>query len=159
MPDPGSPHDCPQPDPTLENSRFGVTASLDLPWPPTVNTYWRHTANGTKISKPGREYREQVIRKVEDLGFAGAFRSTDRLECRIETYPPDHRKRDLDNLPKAVLDSLHHAGMFVDDEQIDELHVSRGPVGGGYITVHISNLTPPNGSRTGPKGNSTKKPK
>ena len=37
-------------------------------------------------------------------------------------------KRDLDNILKSLLDSLDHAGVFDDDEQIDELHVLRAGV-------------------------------
>lgn len=89
------------------------------------------------ISDKGREYRREVwatLRGLRGLGHA-------RLAVRIEAYPPDRRKRDLDNLTKCLLDSLSHAGAYADDEQIDDLRVVRGPVSpGGYVRVRIDVL-------------------
>lgn len=105
-----------------------------LSWPPTVNTYWRRVGNRTLISRRGREYRKDVVaalRGLQGLGHA-------RLAVRIEAYPPDKRRRDLDNITKSLLDSLAHAGAYADDEQIDDLRIVRGPVSkGGYVRVRI----------------------
>ena len=49
-----------------------------------------------------------------------------RLYVTITAYQPDNRRRDLDNLPKAILDALQHAGVYEDDSQIDELRIGRG---------------------------------
>jgi crossover junction endodeoxyribonuclease RusA len=37
---------------------------------------------------------------------------------RVLAYPPDHRRRDLDNLAKAILDALQHAGVYGNDCQV-----------------------------------------
>ncbi len=37
---------------------------------------------------------------------------------RIEIHPPDDRRRDCDNVQKAVIDALQHAGVFWDDSQV-----------------------------------------
>lgn len=51
---------------------------------------------------------------------------------------PDKRERDLDNLFKALLDSLVKAGVLVDDSIIDELRiVRRKVVKNGLVKVHI----------------------
>jgi len=64
-----------------------------------------------------------------------------RLSVRIEAYPPDKRKRDLDNLPKAPLDALTISGLWKDDSQIDELHIVRcSVVSAGFIRVVINQL-------------------
>jgi crossover junction endodeoxyribonuclease RusA len=38
-------------------------------------------------------------------------------------YPPDRRKRDVDNTIKPTLDSLAHAGVMVNDVQVKRLTV------------------------------------
>ena len=48
-----------------------------------------------------------------------------RLGIFIKAYPPDHRARDLDNLLKAPLDALKHAGVISDDSLIDQLFIVR----------------------------------
>jgi len=56
------------------------------------------------------------------------FPHVGRLAVDIYVNPPDKRKRDLDNIPKALLDALTHAGIWEDDSQIDQLTITRGPV-------------------------------
>ena len=59
----------------------------------------------------------------------------------MDAFPPDRRRRDLDNLPKAVQDSIAHAGVFEDDSQIDLLIVRRcEPVKWGKAVVRIIGL-------------------
>lgn len=96
-----------------------------LPWPPTINTYYRVADGRTLISSEGREYRK-TVRKA--LLAARIFTAYGRLRLHIEAMPPDHRPRDLDNLLKSLLDALEHAGLFDDDEQIDDLRIVRGAV-------------------------------
>ena len=48
-----------------------------------------------------------------------------RLSVCLCVFPPDKRKRDLDNLLKISIDSLQKAGFFHDDSQIDSLEVHR----------------------------------
>ncbi|WP_140394409.1 RusA family crossover junction endodeoxyribonuclease, partial [Escherichia coli] len=51
---------------------------------------------------------------------------------------PDKRRRDLDNILKAPLDALTHAGLLIDDEQFDEINIVRGHlVLGGRLGVKI----------------------
>jgi hypothetical protein len=63
---------------------------------------------------------------------------TSTLSVRLLAYPPDRRIRDLDNLPKGVLDALTHAGVWGDDSQIDDLRIVRGSVTpGGRMEISI----------------------
>ncbi len=122
----------------LDGPRENGPASLDLPWPPTVNHYWK--GNGAKrfICKAGVEFRARVIAAVQS---GPARRFTGRLAVSIDAHPPDKRKRDLDNLLKASLDALQHSGLFDDDSQIDRLAILRGlPMVGGGLTVRITEL-------------------
>lgn len=50
-----------------------------------------------------------------------------RLAIEIKAYPPDKRKRDLDNILKSLLDSLVHAGVVEDDSQFDAIAIARLP--------------------------------
>jgi crossover junction endodeoxyribonuclease RusA len=90
------------------------------------------------ISADGRRYRKEVGECVL-MYVRGSRPLNGRLSVRIEAQPPDKRKRDLDNLLKAPLDALTHAGLWVDDEQIDELTIVRlGPLRGGALRVVVT---------------------
>lgn len=114
--------------------------TLTLPWPPSVNTYWRRVGARTLISKPGRQFRKAV---VNDLALWPYRRDTitGRIAVEMTCYPPDNRKRDLDNLPKSVLDALTHAGIWQDDGQIDDLRIVRAAVESpGRVVVEVHEL-------------------
>lgn len=94
---------------------------LELPFPPSVNRYWRRVGNMTKLSKAGREYKVAVHRAVlEQVGQMDRLQGD--LRVAVALYPPDRRRRDLDNFAgKAVFDALQNAGCMEDDCQIKEL--------------------------------------
>jgi crossover junction endodeoxyribonuclease RusA len=108
---------------------------IDLPWPPTANTYWRRNGGRYFISKRGQDYREYVAKAC--YAYQGLFVAEDRLRVKIKAYPPDKRKRDLDNLFKSTLDSIQHAGLYVDDCQIDKLSIERMPEYEGKISICV----------------------
>jgi crossover junction endodeoxyribonuclease RusA len=58
-----------------------------------------------------------------------------RLHVTLTAYPPDRRRRDIDNLAKSVLDAMQHAGVYLDDSQIDRLTIIRAEVEKGGIIV------------------------
>lgn len=100
---------------------------INLPWPPSVNTYWRSIMKGplagrVLLSEKGREYRKLVAKAVIEQRVPTA---TGKLAVWIHAMPPDRRARDLDNLPKGVLDSLKEAGVYRDDCDIDDLRITR----------------------------------
>lgn len=110
---------------------------LTLPWPPSNNVYYRNVDGVMKISENGRAYRKAVAGQV--LIQRGAKQYAGRLAVEIEAHVPDKRRRDLDNLFKSVLDSLTHAGVWLDDSQVDELSIKRMPIG-GLLKVRVSTL-------------------
>ena len=48
-----------------------------------------------------------------------------RLGVRAELYPPDKRKRDMDNAWKVISDACTRARVWIDDNQIDQLTLFR----------------------------------
>lgn len=96
---------------------------LTLPWPPSVNHYWRRNGARYFVSPEGKRFREEVCNRAKSLTFL--FGSDIKLMVSIEAYPPDRRRRDLDNILKSLLDALQHAGVYADDSQIDKLSVQR----------------------------------
>ena len=116
-----------------------TTYMYQLPYPPSVNSYWRSIpGKGVLISKEGRAYRASVIKAIGDSGL----RLSGRLCVKIDAYMPDKRKRDIDNINKALLDSMTHALVWGDDEQIDDLQVVRRPVEkGGRVVVTIREIS------------------
>jgi crossover junction endodeoxyribonuclease RusA len=110
---------------------------VDLPWPPTANTYWRRNGSRYFISTKGQAYRKAVRKICIDSGAFQYFNEADRIKLSIDAWPPDKRRRDLDNLFKSVLDSLQDACVFPDDNQIDSLSITRMPLNEGFIQLKL----------------------
>lgn len=109
--------------------------TLELPYPPSVNHYWRNFKGRVLISREGRDYREAVRWA---LLAQRVVRQVGRLAVEVDVYPPDNRRRDLDNTQKGLLDSLAHGGAYSDDSQIDQLVLTRCEVTrGGRVVVRI----------------------
>lgn len=101
---------------------------LRLPYPPTVNTYWRHVVMGGKhprvlISAEGREYKQAVGDAWVAQGMGGRQPLQGRVHARLCFYRP-RKVGDLDNLLKAPLDALKGLA-FNDDSQLVEIHAER----------------------------------
>lgn len=112
--------------------------TVELPWPPSVNHYYRRVGQRTLISRAGREFRRRVGRILAARRLPPAV---GRLAVTVEVYPPDRRRRDIDNLLKAVLDACQHGGAFPDDSRIVWLLVHRTQVArGGRVVVTIRDL-------------------
>jgi len=112
-----------------------------LPWPPTVNRYYRRVGLRTLLSREGRTFRRSVCAL---LGGGGPRKppAGGRVALAMDAFPPDRRRRDLDNLLKSVLDALEHAGVYADDSQVDLLLVRRGEVDRphGRVEVRLDRL-------------------
>ena len=112
---------------------------LELPFPPSVNTYYRRGAHSTYMSKAGREYKQAVANYISSGDFPNM--GNKRLSVSMIVWPRDRRVFDLDNRLKSVLDSLQML-IYDDDSQIDELCIYRGShiVPGGSIKVMIEEI-------------------
>lgn len=112
---------------------------IKLPWPPSVNSYWRRRGSQYYISKKGQQYRKEVIQIIQSSNLD--IQTTSRLRIKVIAAVPDSRRRDLDNILKSLLDSLIHAGFAMDDEQFDDIRVIRGQkVRGGSLDIKITEL-------------------
>lgn len=111
-----------------------------LPYPPSVNHYWRMAGGRMIVSDAGRAYRARVLELALHHRLAGSFGSA-RLSVSLELTMPDNRRRDIDNTAKALLDALTAAGVWTDDEQIDRLLIERrGVTRGGLVRCTIDVL-------------------
>jgi len=108
---------------------------LELPFPPSVNHYYRRVGHRTLISREGRRFRRRVCSL---LAASGVKPLAGPLRVEVEVYPPDRRRRDIDNVQKALLDALEHGGAFHNDGQIVQLKIEkRGCVPSGRTIVRI----------------------
>lgn len=113
--------------------------TLELPLPPSMNTYWRNFRGRTVLSKGGRVYKLAVKEYVATQNTPKF--GDERLGTTITIFPRDKRSIDLDNRLKALFDSLQDAGVFDDDSQIDRIYICRGMIKkGGGCTITISTL-------------------
>ncbi|MCZ3383874.1 RusA family crossover junction endodeoxyribonuclease [Kosakonia sp. SOY2] len=121
---------------------------LKLPFPPSVNTYWRAPDKGPLkgrhlISAAGRKYQSDACAAIIEQLRRLPKPSTELAAVEITLYPPDNRRRDIDNYNKALLDSLTHAGVWEDDRQVKRMLVEWGPVvKGGRVEISITRYIP-----------------
>jgi crossover junction endodeoxyribonuclease RusA len=115
-----------------------------LPFPPTVNHYWmsiwspKHKKVFHVLSADAKTFRDECILRVK---MARKPKLKGFLRCEVVFYPPNNLRRDIDNLPKGLLDGMKHADVFDDDSQIRELMMKFGPVvKDGRTAVRLTTL-------------------
>lgn len=121
---------------------------LTLPFPPSVNTYWRAPNNGPLkgrhlISAKGRAYQSAACAAIIEQLRRLPKPSNSPASVEIMLFPPDARRRDIDNYNKALFDALTHAGVWEDDSQVKRMLVEWGPqVAGGRVEITITTHEP-----------------
>ncbi|WP_313626243.1 RusA family crossover junction endodeoxyribonuclease [Kosakonia sp.] len=121
---------------------------LKLPFPPSVNTYWRAPNKGPLkgrhlISAAGRKYQSDACAAIIEQLRRLPKPSSEPASVEVILYPPDVRRRDIDNYNKALFDALTHAGVWEDDSQVKRLLVEWGPVQqGGMVEITITKFEP-----------------
>jgi len=116
-----------------------AVVTLELPYPPTVNHYWRRLPSGkVVVGSAGRTFRTIVRLKTARC----RTRLAGRLRVDIWLVAPRCRRHyDVDNCLKAILDALERAEVYLDDEQIEDLRVRRRPPRGeGAAIVSIEEI-------------------
>ena len=86
---------------------------ITLPWPPSMNTYWRAFNGRNILSAKGRQYKESAYARVL---LAGCPKFTGPCCVSIRLFPPDERRRDADNTLKPVIDCLVANGVIDGDD-------------------------------------------
>lgn len=109
------------------------TVRFELPWPPSLNHYYRHVGPRVLISRQGRLYRERVTALIQSHNIK-------TFDCKvaldIQLYPPDSRRRDVDNVLKIILDVLTIGGLYPDDSYVKQLKIEmREPYENGFAVV------------------------
>ena len=109
-----------------------------LPYPPSVNHIYSRTKRGGVMLNPkARAYREEVIYTIGK----GHTTLCGDINVTVDVFMPDNRKRDLDNVQKAVFDSLTHAGVWKDDSQIKQIIITNcGIEKPGRVLVSVSQI-------------------
>lgn len=122
------------PDKDSGRKKVANSLSLRLPWPPTVNHYWLLGRNGRRyISDEGVTFRAAVKLAAMNLPMVAG-----NVIVSITAYPPDKKRRDIDNLLKSLLDALQHAGLIDDDSNVSDLRITRSErVKGGAVNVEV----------------------
>lgn len=93
---------------------------LSLPYPPSVNHYYRTFNGRVVISAAGKAYKDRAGWLAR---AAQAELLTGDVCLTAHVYRPQKRG-DLDNISKCLLDSLNGIA-YADDSQIVEMHLYR----------------------------------
>ncbi len=107
---------------------------LELPFPPSVNTYWGTRVISGKgkrgfvqrfVNHAGKKFRQVVLEELLVANVRVKFSGP--LAATVELHPPCARRRDVDNYCKGLLDALAAGGIYDDDSQIRDLRVRMHP--------------------------------
>lgn len=133
---------------------------ITLPWPPSVNAYWRNVGCKTLLSVRGRRYRKHAA--LMAMSQCCRRRLSGRLFLQAVFIEPDRRRRDLDNLQKAVWDALTHSSVIDDDSQIDialvEKRQPRAAETKGEVHIVLREIRPTETATTLPETHQGSKP-
>lgn len=115
--------------------------SLVLPWPPSMNHVWRVGLRKAYLDSQVQAFRIRALAAVKAARISGTAPSeplSGPVAVMLECFPPDRKRRDLDNLPKAVFDAMTKARVWNDDSQVQLMLPFWGPRRkGGRIEVSV----------------------
>lgn len=118
------------------------TLTLRLPWPPSVNHYYGRTKSGrVYLKEAGRLYRRKAAVELARLGWP---RLSGAVRVHLLLSAPDRRRRDIDNIRKAVYDAISdrkgHIGVIADDADIKEDSAEFVETGESVVVVRICEM-------------------
>lgn len=112
-----------------------------LPYPPTVNLYWRRNRQGvTHLSEDARKFKTLAkLKALSQLPRDKRAPPAGAVGLEIDVYRP-RRSGDLDNTLKALLDALCGIA-YLDDAQVVEIHARRfDDKGNPRVEVNVTEL-------------------
>ena len=112
--------------------------NIVLPYPTvTGNHMWKHAKGKHYLVKEAKDYFADVMMAVQ---MQGAHLNTDQaLRLQVLLYPPDNRRRDMDNAWKVIGDAMTKAGVWQDDSQIRAKLIEwQSPVKGGRVLINLA---------------------
>lgn len=102
---------------------------LTMDLPPSVNSLWRIGSNRKLYRSPDYQVWRKAV--MWQLSVQAKFNQVDvPYKLTIRAVRPDKRKRDLDNIIKALSDILESSGIIKNDslaQHIDIAWVEEGP--------------------------------
>jgi crossover junction endodeoxyribonuclease RusA len=126
--------------------------TLELPYPPSVNSIWRHGRGRSYLDKKYEGWKLEALsafrkqKKEQTVGtpIKGAFEV-------FMTFSEQERKwnSDLDNRIKATMDALQDFKLIENDSKCQKLTATWGPVDGVFIRAFKFLSTPPSDSSSG----------
>lgn len=119
--------------------RFTIDMYIfELPFPVSVNAYYRKVASRVILSKRGRTYTKEVALMMQHHGLIGVNLS-EPLTVRLELYRGDKRSLwDSDNYFKSVFDALTKCDFITDDSIIVECSARKMKFDGvGRVVVKV----------------------
>lgn len=97
---------------------------------------WKHAKGKHYLVAEAKNYYADVFMVVREQG--AHIETEEQLRIHVQLYPPDRRRRDMDNAWKVIGDALTKAGVWQDDSQIrSKLIEWREPVKGGKVFISI----------------------
>jgi len=107
--------------------------TLTFPYPPSINNYWLASGHRRYISKRGMEFKKAVQEAC--IGIPSF--EDQKIEVSILLFPRDKRLLDVDNVCKAILDSMNGI-IYADDQNVWKLSIERREkIKGGGCQVTI----------------------
>lgn len=118
---------------------------IELPYPPSVNHYWRYGGGRLYIDRRVKDWLAEVEARWIELGRPKMVDGY--YKVRVHLYPPDRRRRDIDNTLKAIFDALVQMDIIPDDYKVKALEVYEHPEKRGTALVEVAVWIDPESAR------------